>query len=109
MNIQLVHQLLNEKNIKTIATNTSIKEDQGPWENHYKLIFKKDKWEFVFVKWERSDGREKILKTFCDEKTASKFFYFYQLHYHYFNHYLFLFPKKIKILMLEHVNSPCKI
>ena len=96
MNIRLIHKLLLNKNIKTIASDTSIEEDQGPWENHYKLRLKEEKWEFVFVEWEKSDGREKVLKVFDDEQTASKFFYLYQLHYYYLDHYLLPFAQKNK-------------
>lgn len=96
MDIRLIHDLLLKKNIRTIVSDTSIEEDQGPWENYYKLRLKEDKWEFVFVEWEKSDGREKVLKIFDDEQTASKFFYLYQLHYYYLDNYLLPFAQKNK-------------
>lgn len=65
MNIKLIHELLTNKNIKTIASDTSIEKDPGSWENYYKLRLKEDKWE-------KSDGREKILKVFDDEQTGKK-------------------------------------
>ncbi|MEI3614499.1 hypothetical protein [Pseudogracilibacillus sp. SO30301A] len=94
MNITLIHRLLTGKNIKIIATDTSLQEDLGPWENHYKLRFKDGKWEFVFVQWEKSDGREKVLKYFDNEETASKFFYLYQLKKHYFYQYIRPFTQR---------------
>lgn len=94
MNIQVIHRLLTDKNIKIIATNTSLEEDPGPWENHYKLRFKDGKWAFLFVQWEKSDGREQVLKYFDDEETASKFFYLYQLKKYYFYQYIRPFTQR---------------
>lgn len=93
MNIKLVHQLLADKNIKTTVTDTSIEESLEPWENRYKLQLKEEKWIFMFVKWEKSDGKEEILKVFNDEETASKFYYFHRLHSYCFWKYVLPFEE----------------
>ncbi|MEI3604980.1 hypothetical protein SPD48_04690 [Pseudogracilibacillus sp. SE30717A] len=103
MNIKLIHELLTDKNIKMIATNTSIEEDPGEWDNHYKLQLQNGKWEFIFVRWEKSDGEEKVLKFFDDEETASKFFYLHRLNSYYLWQYIFPFEENNEDI---HIGTP---
>src|SRR5690625_4781689 len=79
MNLQLIYELLIEKNIPMKLENTILKEDTGPWNDYRKLQFTDDKWELIFVKWERANGEETPLKTFPDEKMACKYFYLCKL------------------------------
>lgn len=87
----MVHQLLQEKSIKTIITDESIEEYGEQGENIYKLHYKDNKWVFLFVQWEKKNGKENVLKVFDDKETAIKYFYFYKLNDYYFAQYIRLF------------------
>ncbi|MEI3613627.1 hypothetical protein [Pseudogracilibacillus sp. SO30301A] len=71
--------MLTDLEIPTIATETSIEEAAGQGENIYRLAKRNDKWAFMFVQYEKQDGKENVGKIFEDEDIACKYYYFFQL------------------------------
>lgn len=94
MNIKKIYQLLTDLGISTIATDTSLEPDAGQGENIYKLRKKHDAWEFVYIQYEKQDGKEDIKTTFKEEHIASKFYFLYELNSCFFRNYTQPFKMK---------------
>lgn len=77
MNVIQVSRLLNDNNIPTISTDTSLEEKRDQGENFYKLRLNNNKWEFLFIS--EVNDEEKVLETFAIEANASKYYYLFQL------------------------------
>ncbi len=94
MDIKLTAQLLDEENITSVITNTSIEEDRKQDENFHKLLNNNGTWEFYFVACERnSEGIPEKLKEFFDEDNACKYYYLFILSKYYFRKYIYSFEK----------------
>lgn len=95
MNIKQVTRLLNDEGIPTILKSNSIEQDRDQGESYYKLQLETNKWELLFVQREnRSSGGEKVLKTFDDESSASKYYYLSTLSSFYFRKHIQPFELK---------------
>src|SRR5690625_861617 len=91
MNIKQVVRLLNDIGVETVATDTSLRPEIDYDVNYYKLMFNNDnnKWEFFFMQRERQNsGGENLIKSFGDKAEAIKYYYLFQLHSYFFNHYV---------------------
>lgn len=96
MNIKKVYKLLTDLGVTTNITDTSIEEAAGQGENIYRLRKKENAWEFLFVQYEKSDGKEELLATFHDENTALKFYFYYELSSFFFRNYIRPFKRDNK-------------
>src|SRR5699024_1859319 len=88
--------LLTDLGVTTNITDTSIEEAAGQGENIYRLRKKENTWEFLFVQYEKSDGKEELLATFNDENTALKFYFYYELSSFFFRNYIHPFNSNKK-------------
>src|SRR5690625_7189484 len=91
MNIKQVARLLNDIGVETVATDTSLGPDIDYDVNYYvlKLNNGTGKWEFLFMQRERQNsGGENLIKSFGDKAEAIKYYYLFQLHSYFFNHYV---------------------
>src|SRR5690625_3696776 len=91
MNIKQVARLLNDIGVETVATDTSLGPDIDYDVNYYvlKLNNGTGKWEFLFMQRERQNsGGENLIKSFADKAEAIKYYYLFQLHSYFFNHYV---------------------
>src|SRR5690625_4217281 len=91
MNIKQVARLLNDIGVETVATDTSLGPDIDYDVNYYvlKLNNETGKWEFLFMQRERQNsGGENLIKSFADKAEAIKYYYLFQLHSYFFNHYV---------------------
>ena len=91
MNLKQVVRLLNDIGVETVATDTSLRPEIDYDVNYYKLMFNNgnNKWEFFFMQRERQNsGGENLIKSFGDKAEAIKYYYLFQLHSYFFNHYV---------------------
>src|SRR5699024_12424472 len=79
LEIKQAYSLLTNLGVPTAATDISIEERAGQGENIYRLRKREDVWEFLFVRYEKRDGEEKLQATFYDKDTALKFHLLYEL------------------------------
>src|SRR5690625_274316 len=94
MNIKQVARLLNDIGVETVATDTSLGPDIDYDVNYYvlKLNNGTGKWEFLFMQRERQNsGGENLIKSFADKAEAIKYYYLFQLHSYFLNHYVHTF------------------
>src|SRR5699024_5260921 len=99
MNIKKDYKLLTDLGVPTNITDTSIEEAAGQGENIYRLRKKDNTWEFLFVQYEKSDGKEELLATFNDENTALKFYFYYELSSFFFTNYIRPFNRDNKDIL----------
>src|SRR5699024_10350810 len=96
MNIKKVYKLLTDLGVPTNITDTSIEGAAGQGENIYRLRKKENTWECLFVQYEKSDGKEELLATFNDEKTALQLYFYYELSSFLFINYIRPFKRDNK-------------
>ncbi len=109
MNIKQVDRLLNDIGRLTIATNISLEEESDLGENYYKVRLNNNDWEFLFIERERQNtGGESLIKTFDNKIDAIKFYYLFQLHRHFFNHYIQPFKSSNKDINIDRPGSILK-
>lgn len=94
MEIKQAYSLLTNLGVPTAATDISIEERAGQGENIYRLRKREDVWEFLFVRYEKSDGEEKLQATFYDRDTAVKFYFLYELSSYFSRNYTQPFKTK---------------
>src|SRR5690625_2554736 len=106
MNIKQVDRLLNDIGRITIATHTSLEEESDLGESYYKVRLNNNDWEFLFIERERQNtGGESLIKTFDNEIDAIKFYYLFQLHRHFFSHYIQPFKSSNKDINIDRPGS----
>ncbi|MEI3615033.1 hypothetical protein [Pseudogracilibacillus sp. SO30301A] len=104
MNIEQVKKLLNEKQILTFSTKKSLEQVKDQGENFYKLRFKNEKWEFLFIQQERSDEKETVLKRFDNESNACKYYFLFELNTYFFYQYVYKFELNNKDINIGEPN-----
>src|SRR5690625_2978001 len=91
MNIKQVARLLHDIDRPMIITQTTLEPDVDYGVNYYMLKVNNEtgKWEFFFMQRERQNsGGENLIKSFGDKAEAIKYYYLFQLHSYFFNHYV---------------------
>lgn len=95
INLSQVARLIRNFHLPIIETDTSIAEEESFQAAGYKEIrLHNGEWEFVIFPERYKD--EKVLKTFKDERSASKYFYLVMLNSYFANNYIYPFESDNK-------------